>query len=466
MAVTFSSSTTEKREYLAERIEAHGVADLRALSSLRDYQVEGAFELEQKRRFLLLDTMGLGKTIQTIVALQALGSFNTLITSRRSTLSVWQDEMEKWWPACQLVSWEGSPKKRENIWTNYQSLTCTRALLVTMDTLASLPSKHFISTIVDECHKAKGRNTKRFKNLQQIRSENLFQLTGTPTSHSGADLFTYLNLIDPKNFGSFWNFVTKYFACEQGEWGELKVLAVKKPEEFRELMQRYALRREKDVAGLPPKTLQAIRVDLPPATRRLYDEFRKTRLIEYEDTVLMASTPLVRTTRERQLLVSPRILGFDLPSPAIDATTEITCDALDGGESVGIFTPFRGAIPFIQEALIRGGVREDQIFVVEAGGSDTVASFQRAPKEGVIISTQAMAESWTATKASVGIACGYDWSPVTNQQAEDRLHRIGQKRGVIFYYILNRNTLDDHVMDVLNGKTTWHNLVTRAAQDV
>ena len=60
--------------------------------------------------------------------------------------------------------------------------------------------------------------------------------------------------------------------------------------------------------------------------------------------------------------------------------------------------------------------------------------------------------SWTATDANVAFFLGYEWTCIDNEQAEDRIHRIGQEKSVRIHYILHPNTVDNLVMDKLDTK--------------
>ena len=57
------------------------------------------------------------------------------------------------------------------------------------------------------------------------------------------------------------------------------------------------------------------------------------------------------------------------------------------------------------------------------------------------------------TKAKYVIFAELDWSPAIHRQAEDRLHRIGQKNTVFAYYLIGAGTLDDHVANILVDKS-------------
>jgi SNF2 family DNA or RNA helicase len=77
----------------------------------------------------------------------------------------------------------------------------------------------------------------------------------------------------------------------------------------------------------------------------------------------------------------------------------------------------------------------------------------------LLIASVRSGTSWTATAASNALFLGYDWTPSWNGQCEDRLHRFGQTQMVNAWYFVSRGTVDEHVLDVLDQKTSWNNLL-------
>ena len=57
------------------------------------------------------------------------------------------------------------------------------------------------------------------------------------------------------------------------------------------------------------------------------------------------------------------------------------------------------------------------------------------------------------TAASYVIFAELDWSPAIHRQAEDRLHRIGQRKAVFAHYLVGEETLDDTIVNVLVDKS-------------
>jgi len=69
------------------------------------------------------------------------------------------------------------------------------------------------------------------------------------------------------------------------------------------------------------------------------------------------------------------------------------------------------------------------------------------------------------TRAKYVIFAELDWSPAIHRQAEDRLHRIGQKNTVFAYNLIGKRTLDEHVADILVDKSYEIDAIMDDTQD-
>jgi len=122
-------------------------------------------------------------------------------------------------------------------------------------------------------------------------------------------------------------------------------------------------------------------------------------------------------------------------------------------ESVVVFCHHKAIHKLLHESLqefsptsIIGGqtdkFRQEQIDSFQSGKSKLMIAGLRAGNLGI-----------TLTQARYVIFAELDWSPAIHRQAEDRLHRIGQKNTVFAYYLIGNGTLDDHVADILVDKS-------------
>jgi SNF2 family DNA or RNA helicase len=212
------------------------------------------------------------------------------------------------------------------------------------------------------------------------------------------------------------------------------------------MIRRTKTEVEKD---LPPKTRQALPLEMTPKQKSLYNELSEEILAELPESGQILPIPgiLARIMRLRQCLVTPRLLGENELGASLTALKEFREST---SEHLAIFTSFRKAIPHIQEVapttyVIKGGMTPNEIRTV-------VESFQSAPPNtnvSIIVIIQS-AQSFTLSKAHSGVVIGPDWGCVMMKQAEDRLHRIGQTNPVHINYFLHKDTVEDKVVKALN----------------
>ena len=127
-------------------------------------------------------------------------------------------------------------------------------------------------------------------------------------------------------------------------------------------------------------------------------------------------------------------------------------EVMETDESIVVFCHHRALHKMLHQNLaehnpssIIGGqtlpVRDNEIDRFQKGKTKLMIAGLRAGNVGINL-----------TKARYVIFAELDWSPAIHRQAEDRLHRIGQKNTVFAYYLVGIGTLDEHVVDILVDK--------------
>lgn len=423
---------------------------------LREYQKEGIAFLARYRRAILADEQGVGKTVQALMAARQLHAERILVVAPKSASGVWVMEAEKWLGEV-ATPYQGSTRNYADL--DSAPIVVTNYVLF-KEVMARKPKWNVI--IFDEAHKL--RNRKRptlFQTALKAYSPNLFFLTGTPIFTSAGDLWPPLHLINPAQFRSYWKFVKEWTHINYNGYG-YQILGTKHPERLQKILYGEGLmlrRLKKDVMPeLPPKTRMSIPIEMHPKQRQAYETMVNDLMIELSegDKVLTIPSKLALFTRLRQLLVSPKLIGLDTPSAAINALKE---DLEGSNDAMLVFTPFAEALPiladelkFRQTFIVRGGMTSEAI-------AGAVKGFQLFDGPKVLLASLLMGTSWAATEATQVRFLGYDWSPANNFQAEDRPHRHGQLNAVTVGYYVHEGTIDEHIMDILDEKTTVAKLI-------
>jgi len=439
---------------------------------LKDYQRTGVdFILSKNGRALLGDEAGAGKTRTALTAMMELQGTPALIFTINPGLFVWEDELDYWFDQ-KAVVYTGNAEQRSNLLAEFEENN-HQFLIANYFFIDEIKDRfNFVkwkTIVTDEYHMMGIGNfkTDRFKSLAKLTKEVLYliMVTGSPMRRNLADLFSPFKLLDPDGFRSYWRYVGKYcIVTDEGFYKTIEAIP-KHPEEFIALRKKYMIRRlMKDVMPeLPPKTRQVIPVYMTPEQKLLYDMMEKDKIIDYKGSLIVAPNEAVKILRQRQLLVTPHILGFDIAGGALETLAELIENEFSNGNPVAVFTPFKQKtiepiINYLKSKL------KDTLFFKLHGGMPPVKvkenyqGFQKADTiRKVFIGVIKSGMSITLTEAKVAIFIGYEWTSEENNQAEKRLHRIGTKDHVRCLYLLHKdNPVDRRVMEIINTKQ--HNI--------
>lgn len=438
---------------------------------LRDYQIQDVLRMTKTHRVINALEPGLGKTLETLEAALTLSGRNAkpdtiLIVGPRICLGVWQQELLKWYDRDSII-YRGTKKQRAVQMGRFLGAEC-EIVITTYKMLDEILTVQpdWDTIIADEIHLGGLLNhkTAAHKAMKKLRSKNLFLLTGTPVRRDPADLFAPLNLLAPERFASYWQFVSKHCIVIDNGFGRQIEPVPAQPVAFKEMLAPYMIRRlKKDVLhDLPDKIRQSIPLEMNSAQKALYDQMvEEMYLIKDDGSALVAQNVATQILRLRQLLVTPQMLGIDEDGEGLDALAALVDTEFGVGRSVLVCTPFRQAVPYIKQALqqLTGNIFEIHGEVKEH--ASTVAQrFQdvKSHKKVLIITIKSGA-AFTAHSASTAFFLGYEWSAIDNKQAEDRIHRLGQKDTVFIKYLLFQHTVDELVMTKLDNKQHSENWI-------
>lgn len=457
---------------------------------LRDYQKEGVRFLCNNLRCGLVDEPGLGKTIQVLVAVACQRKTPVIIFAPKCAIGVWRDEIIKWLGpqfASKVIFYQGTAAQRLQLAKSEAMkqaafvITSYRMCLELIDAKSikgiksnknsmKLYLPRWAAVICDEYHRVGLLNIKTdtYKAIRALVKENdaaFYAVSGTPYTKGPQDFYGMLHLFDPKNvaYNSYWRFVRENCILLDNPFGYTQIHPrPKEPEKFRLMLQRHFLRRRKaDVLEqLPPKTRQVISIEMSPKQAKMYKTLEHELMLLLEKGELVtALTPLELIIKLRQLLVSPKCLDsneLDVGA-GLEVLVEMVDIDFDAGNSVLIFTPFVRGVELIAEELkkklscdtyvVHGQLKSKQL------PSDIANEFQmNKTHKKVLVCTIKTGQAWTATDANVVYFLGYEWAAVENGQAEDRVHRIGQRKSVICKYIKYVNTIDEDILQVILEK--------------
>lgn len=310
--------------------------------------------------------------------------------------------------------------------------------------------------IVDESHRVKDIKTQQTKFVKGISvgKEYVLLLTGTPVVNKPNDLISQLGILDRMNdFGGYNHFLSAY--CDNNDrFQELNYL----------LKKNCFYRREKaDVLKeLPPKMRQIVLCDI--TTRKEYND----ALLDLEDYLKryrQATDAQIQKSMKGEIMVRIGILKNISARGKIKDAIEYISDTIDSGEKLILFTHLREVQDMIKKSFPAA--------VSILGDDDTatrqanVDKFQNDPKVQLIIcSIKAAGVGITLTASSRVAFLELPWHPADCEQCEDRAHRIGQINSVQCVYLLGKDTIDEHIYNIIDQKRSVSNAITGARDDV
>lgn len=437
-----------------------------------DFQRSGIAYAVEKKRVLIGDEPGLGKTIQAIAAVKTLNAFPCLVICPSSLKINWKEEWEKFTDEKAEVLTDGI----KNTWpyfydaglvkvfiTNYESLkkyfvkditTPKGGKMKLSDIIFTGNIQYFKSIIVDESHRVKEPKTMQSKLVKGIASGKkvIYLLSGTPVVNKEKDLISQLAILDRiGDFGGLKNFKDRYVGAKY----------------YRELSYKlrsncYFSRKKSDVlTQLPAKVRQIVKCDI--ATGKEYEDALAdlaNYLVQYKN----ATDEQVRKSLKGEVMVRIGVLKNISARGKIADVVDYVQDIIESGEKIIIFCHLHE----VADALL--GAFPGALHILGGDSSQerdyAVKSFQNDPDKKVIIcSIKAAGVGLTLTASSRVAFIELPWHPADCIQCEDRAHRIGQSDSVQAIYFLGKGTIDEWIYEVIQEKWKISEAITGNTDD-
>lgn len=448
-----------------------------------DYQREGIAYALAKKRCILGDEQGLGKTIEAIGLLTATRAFPALVICPASLKINWQRELRKFGGLTAVILDDKNRHTWQRFWeikkqdgsacaqvfiVNYESLRKFFVSKIRRDGRFTLKSvdfderiRLFRTVIIDESHKCKTSSTQQSKFVQGIAmgKEYILELTGTPVVNNNTDLIHQLNIMGRlDDFGGYTKFMARYCA------GEHKSSHLK---ELNYLLRKncFVRRLKKDVlTQLPDKTRSYLITDID--NMKEYKEAERDiikYLVKYQD----ADDEKIQRTIRGAIMVKMGVLKQISARGKVRGAIDIIHNTIDGenGQKLIVFC-------YLKEVV--QALRQEFRDAVTVTGDDTpqakqyaVDRFQNDERvKLIILNYKSGGVGLTLTAASNVLFVEFPWTAADCVQAEDRAHRNGQKNAVNCVYLLGQDTIDEYMYHLIQTKKTISDGVTGTDDEV
>ena len=428
--------------------------------NLLNFQREGLdFLLKSAGNALLADEMGLGKTVQSLSYLASeQNAFPALIVAPLVTLQNWQREIEKFMMRKsrngRLVEDEAPTStiirvgKSEDLGKYDFYIINYELLFKRYKDLSRLGLK---TIVCDEVQNLRSKTTQKYQAIKKLAALESVKyrvgLSGTPIYNRGSEIWPIVDILRPGLLGSFREFC-EYF-CYINEKGKAIVLENKR-ESLRNMLQKHVMLRRKKTDVLSELKEKIRYKEIIDSDINYYNKELERIWKKLEDERKEAQTAFDASTAYQRAIQSERQAAGAAKLPHV---INFVKNIMEIEESVVVFCHHKSIHSLLHQSLsefkpasIIGGQSDKQ-------RQDSIDSFQNGQTKLMIAGLRAGNVGINLTRAKYVIFAELDWSPAIHLQAEDRLHRIGQKNTVFAYYLIGNGTLDEHVARVLVDKS-------------
>lgn len=436
-----------------------------------DYQVKGIEYGLDKKRLIIGDEPGLGKTLQSIGIVDTANAYPCLVICPSSLKINWQREFEKFTNKKALVldnstrtTWPYllQMKIHHTAIVNYESLRkyfvwdikgCKNFRL--KDVVFCPQIKMFKSIIIDESHRVKDPSAQQTIFTKGIATGKpyIILLSGTPVVNKPIDLVSQLSIMEHLNeFGGKMQFLQRYGDTEDN----LSELSDR-------LYSSCLIRREKAkvLTQLPDKTRCDLYVDI--SNREEYD-LAQQDLAKYLEQYKLCSDSEIRRKMRMEALVKFMTLRNLSAKGKVKQTIDFANNFLASGKPLILFCSYHEIVDELCKAFpkaVRVTGRDNAVSRQAA-----VDSFQSGRSNLIICSIKAAGVGLTLTAASNVAFIEFPWTYADCCQCEDRAHRIGQKDNVTCYYLLGRYTIDRALYNIIQKKKSIANQIMASDDDI
>jgi SWI/SNF-related matrix-associated actin-dependent regulator 1 of chromatin subfamily A len=478
--------------------------------TLRPFQKAGVAYAVKNPRTIIGDEMGLGKTIQAIATVHYKGAYPALVICPNSLKLNWKREWEKW-VDCEARVLDSKDSWDEAIRPSAKMLTHGIILIVNYNTAVKfekeLKAIKWQAVISDESHYLKNPKAQRTTAVQHIVKESnspiVLFLTGTAVVNRPIELTSQLDILGvlKSEFESFWKFAFRYCNARKGPFGWDLKGSSNLDELHRKLRATCYIRRNKEevLKELPEKqraqvtleidnrpeytkaendlvsylkgmhvTEEKLRNYVIDVNRRRDDDkqidfdsltedqlatLRKSYIDKKVDSA-EAAEHLVRIEELKQLSAKGKMASV------VDWIT----DFIESGEKLVVFAHHTGVIKEVAKAF-NAKVITGEVSIEDR--QKAIDDFQDNPNTKVIVlNLKAGGVGITLTAASNVAFIELGWTPGDMDQAEDRIHRIGQRNAVTAWYLMGQNTIDNDIFELIEEKRVVTEAINAGRTDV
>lgn len=452
------------------KLEHEHTLDTRGLrSSLRPYQITGVQWLASLRSYglsgLLCDDMGLGKTHEAMALMAIIynarkkGKRRFLVLCPTSVMVPWQEKLAQYMPDLKVHVYHGIGREIEP-YTEEGELLLTSYGIWRND-CKILGKINFDLAVFDEIQVAKNPRSRIHRALNTVNAKMRLGLTGTPIENYLWDLKALFDLVLPG------------YLHGEAEFRERYIIPIEKNQstfarnQLREVIRPFILRRRKQdvLPELPAKTEEVGHCYLSEMQQQLYREATEAAKLQLVGLLDSGQGPIPYMhifsllTRLKQICDHPAIVLDDIEhyhkyeSGKWDLFCELLTEAQNSGQKVVVFSHYLAMLDIMELHLQKLEIPYASIRGSTQNRAEELRRFNHDPECKVFLgSLQAVGLGVDLTAASVVIHYDRWWTAAREQQATDRVHRIGQTKGIQVFKLITLKTFEERIDELIRQK--------------
>ena len=449
-------------------------------ATLRNYQHTGfewlCFLKQQGMGGILADDMGLGKTLQTLTLLlnekKGGASSASLIILPTSLIYNWKGEAKKFTPSLKILIHAGVGRSKDAKSFEAYDLVITSYGIARQD-IGMLKGYPFHYVILDESQMIKNPESKTAQAIRKLVAKHRLSLTGTPIENTVMDIWSQMSFLNPGLLGSE-NFFRKFYVTPiEKEQDTLKSA------KLRRIIYPFILRRKKEQVEkeLPPKTEKIHYCEMSKIQEDLYEETRSSYRNYLLDLINQGTWKrnklniLAGLQKLRQIAIHPQMLDPEKyvleDSGKYLEVKRLLKQILNRKSKVLIFSQFVKMLQILKKDLEEEGIRFNYLDGSTKDRQSLVDTFQENEDIRVfLISLKAGGVGLNLTAADYVFILDPWWNPAAENQAVDRSHRIGQKRAVIYYKFITKDSIEEKILGLQQRKAKLSDDIIKVDEDI
>ena len=440
--------------------------------TLRPYQIRGYSWIGFLRKWglgaCLADDMGLGKTIQTLALIQrdwqkeAKGP--VLLLCPMSVVGNWQKEASRFTPDLPVMVHHGLDRAKGD---EFQKKAVRQAMVISSYALLhrdfeTLQQVSWSGVVLDEAQNIKNPETKQAKAARAISAEYRLALTGTPVENNVGDLWSIMEFLNPGFLGTQTEFKKKFFVPIQTGSDPEAIGRLKR------LTQPFLLRRLKTdraiITDLPEKMEMKVFCTLTKEQASLYEAVVKEALrsLDKSEGIQRKGVILATLSKLKQVCNHPaQFLRDNSPIPdrsgKLARLTEMAEEIIAVGDRALVFSQFAEMGEILKRHL-QETFGKEVLFLhgaIPKAKRDRMIEHFQTEGDGpsvFVLSLKAGGTGLNLTRASHVFHFDRWWNPAVENQATDRVFRIGQTKNVQVHKFICAGTLEEKIDEMIERK--------------